>query len=179
MAVETLKAHRSIRNFDPTYEITEEQMKTIVECALNSPTGLNKQDNDLLVITNKETIAKIDSTVYNLMNDQTKERFITIQKRYSTKNPITYDCSALFMITKNERAGGHEHVDCGMMAMSIMTAAQELGLGSVPLGTIVRHEVEEIAGIKKGSLCLGIAVGKPKCIDVDEKKVLVKVDYIK
>lgn len=179
MAVEALKARRSIRNFDPTYEITKEQMDTIVECALNSPTALNKQDNNLIIVTNKETIAKIDAAVFGLVNEQAKERFAARQKRYSTKNPITYDCSALILITKNERAMGYESVDCGIMAMSIMAAAQGLGLGSVPLGIICRQEVEEIVGIEKGSLCLGVAIGKPKCIDVDAKEVQMKVEYIK
>ena len=179
MAVEALKARRSIRNFDPTYEITKEQMDTIVECALNSPTALNKQGNNLIIITNKETIAKIDAVALDSVNDQIKERFLTRQKRYSTKNPVTCDCSALILIVKNERSSGCESVDCGIMAMSIMAAAQGLGLWSVPLGIIARPQVEEVVGIEKGSVRLGVAIGKPKCIDVDKKEIQMKVKYIK
>ena len=178
MAVETLKARRSIRNFDPNYEITKEQMDTIIECALNSPSALNLQEHDIIVLRNKEIIKKIDDAVWEKIDDKTKERFTTRQKRYGTTNPCTYDCSAIIFVVKNERAGPYSSLDAGILSMGILVAVQGVGLGSVPLGMVVRPEVEEILGLPKGAICLGIAVGKPKVVDVDQKEVLRKVKYI-
>ncbi|KAH0793324.1 nitroreductase family protein [Histomonas meleagridis] len=177
--VEALKTRRSIRNFDPNYELTKEELDTIVECALNSPSALNLQENDLIIIRNKELIQKIDNTVFSKLDNFFQERFLTRQKRYGVTNPVTYDCSALIMIVKNERSKeGYVQLDSGILAMSILTAAQAVGLGSVPIGVLVRPDVEEIIGVEKGSLCLAIAIGKPKKIEVDPKEVLRKVKYI-
>lgn len=178
MALEALKERRSIRNFDPSFEVTKEQLDTIIECSLNAPSALNLQENDLIVIKNKETIKKIDDVVYGSIPADFKERFAARQKRYGTINPVTYDCSALILVVKNERANDYCLLDSGILAMAIMTATQAVGLGSVPLGCICKPEVEQLLGLPKGSLCLGIAIGKSKGIDVDPKDTLRKVTYI-
>ena len=58
MSIQTLLDRRSIRAYDPTYEIPKDVLSKIVQAALNSPTALNRQDIDLVVcyMNNKYTL---------------------------------------------------------------------------------------------------------------------------
>ena len=178
MAVEALKARRSIRNFDPSYEITKEQMDTIIEASLNSPSALNLQDQDIIVVRNKEVIDKIDKIIMEKVPEDARKRFEDRRNKFGNRNFATYDCSALICIVNNERSGPISDIDAGILSMSVMVAAQGVGLGSVPLGSVCHAEVEELIGAPKGSLRLGIAIGKPKEVNVDPKQTLRHVKYI-
>ena len=45
-AIEALNTRRSVRNFDPGFVIPEEDLKTIISSALNSPSAINLQEHD-------------------------------------------------------------------------------------------------------------------------------------
>ena len=178
MAVEALKARRSFRNFDASYEITKDQMDAIIESALNSPSALNLQEQDIVVVRNKELIDKIDNVIMQKCPEDARKRFEDRRNKFGNRNYATYDCSALICVVNNERSGPLGDIDAGILSMGIMVAAQGVGLGSVPLGSVCQPEVEELLGVPKGSLRLGIAVGKPKDTHFDPKQTLRKVRYI-
>ena len=68
-------------------------------------------------------------------------------------------------------------VDGGIAAMSIMMAAQHFNLESMCLGIITRFpKVEEMLGLDKNSLILGVAIGKMKGEPIiKEKQLKVKL----
>ena len=103
-AIEALNTRRSVRNFDPGFVIPEEDLKTIISSALNSPSAINLQEHDLFVITNKEKIAQVDKVVFPLCPPQFQERFKKRQEEFGTINPVTYDCSALVLIVEMKDA---------------------------------------------------------------------------
>lgn len=151
MAIAALQARRSIRCYDPNYVIPKEDMDKIINAALNSPTALNAQETDLIVVTNKELIQKANDAVFNTLDDKTKQRFLGRKERYHTTQEIMYDCSALILLVKNERAKPEiVGIDSGILAMAVMTAAQDLGLGTVPMAIVVRPQVEEVFGLAPG-----------------------------
>lgn len=178
MAIAALKARRSIRCYEPDYVIPKEDMEKILDAAINTPSALNCQELDLVVVTNKERIQKVNDVVYDILDPSVQQRYIDRQKRYGVSQKIMYDASALILIVKNERASGQEKVDAGMMAMSIIAAAQDLGLSTVPLGIIVRPQVEEMFGLAPGSLMLGVGIGKAKSTDVDKKENRRKITFV-
>ena len=55
--LEALNTRRSVRNFDPSFVIPKEDLDKIIKAALNSPSAINLQEHDLIVVTNKEKIA--------------------------------------------------------------------------------------------------------------------------
>ena len=103
-ALEALNTRRSVRNFDPSFTIPKEDLDKIISAALNSPTAVNLQEHDLVVITKKEKIASKDKIVFPLCPPAFQERFKKRQEQFGTINPVTYDCSALILIVENERA---------------------------------------------------------------------------
>ena len=178
-ALEALNSRRSVRNFEPSFVIPKEDLDKIIKAGLNSPSAVNLQEHDLVVITNKEKIAEIDKTVFPLCPPQFQERFKKRQEEFGTINPVTYDCSALILIVENERAQAKwGNLDAGILSMGLMIAAEGLGYHSVALGIIAIPEVEKLLGLEK-KLVLGVALGKSKNkVNIHPKETLRKVKYI-
>ena len=178
-AIEALNTRRSIRNFDPNFVIPKEDLEKIISSALNSPSAVNLQEHDLIVITNKEKIALVDKIVFPLCPPQFQERFKKRQEEFGTINPVTYDCSALILIVENERCQEKwGNLDAGILSMGLMVAAEGMGYHSVPLGIIAMPEVEKLFDLKK-KLILGVAIGKSKAkVNIHPKETLRKVTYI-
>lgn len=179
-AFDALMQRRSIRNYDPNFVIPKEDLQKIITATLNSPSALNFQEHDLLVITNKDKIKAIDDNLFPSLPKSFQDRFVDRQKVFGTINPITYDCSALILIHENERAEKRwSEIDAGILSMAIMTVSKSLGYDTVCLGCIVNPIVEKLFDLKEGSLKIGVAIGKPKeKVNLHEKETLRKVKYI-
>ena len=96
------------------------------------------------------------------------------------KNVITCDAPIVILLIRNERKEKFVDVDGGIAAMSIIMAAQHFNIESMCLGIITRFpKVEEILGLQKDSLILGIALGKMKGEPVLKEKVIKsKISYM-
>jgi len=159
--VDILKQRRTIRNFDPDAPIPKEALEIIANAGLDAPTAMNCQEIDLIVIKNKDKIKQISKATYESMNKSQQAYFDVRRGKYAVRDPITCDAPVVVLLVKNERAqNGFVGVDCGNVLMSMITAAQSLGFGSMSLGCIVSPKVEEVYGLEKGSLLMGLAIGK-------------------
>ena len=59
-ALEAIERRRTVRNYDPNYQIPKEIMDKIMNAAQLSPTACDYQGQDYIVITNKEMLDKIE-----------------------------------------------------------------------------------------------------------------------
>ena len=68
----------------------------------------------------------------------------------------------------------------GIAAMSIIMAAQHFNIETMCLGIITRFpKVEEILGLEKNSLILGVALGKLKGEPIVKEKIIKsKISYM-
>ena len=152
-----LERRRTIRNYDPDWQIPKDQMDKIMNAAQLSPTACNFQGQDYIVVTNKEKLAKLEKIIIDSLPD---------------------------LIVKNERANEDWiKIDAGIACMSIIMAAQNFGIESMCLGVVAmkctQDKCEELFGLKKGSLLLGVALGKPKGeLKLHEKDIKSKVSYV-
>ena len=89
-------------------------------------------------------------------------------------------CTSVILLIRNERKEKFVDVDGGIAAMSIIMAAQHFNIESMCLGIITRFpKVEEILGLQKDSLILGIALGKMKGEPIlKEKQIKSKISYM-
>ena len=184
-ALEALEKRRTIRNYDPDWKIPKEQLDKILNAALLSPTACDFQGEDFIVVTNKEKLAKLEEVVINyLPENDLKKHFLERRERHGVKNVVTCDAPMVILIVKNERASEDWiKIDCGIASMSIMIAAQNFGIESMCLGVVAMKETQEkceqLFELKKGSLVLGVAIGKPKGkIELKEKVIKSKVSYV-
>ena len=184
-ALEALEKRRTIRNYDPDWKIPKEQLDKILNAALLSPTACDFQGEDFIIVTNKEKLAKLEEVIINnLPDNDLKKHFLERRERHGVKNVVTCDAPIVILIVKNERASEDWiKIDCGIASMSIMIAAQNFGIESMCLGVVAMKETQEkceqLFELKKGSLVLGVAIGKPKGkIELKEKVIRSKVSYI-
>lgn len=159
-------------------KIPREDLEKIVHAGLITPTAMNQQDIDILVIQNQEKLqAAGDKTLSKLAPEQLA-RFEQRRKDLGVKNPITYDAPAFFLLHINERKfQNYSMFHAGSVAMSVVLAAKTLGYDSVMVGIILTNggDWEEAFGLEKGSLCVGIAVGKARPgITFPPKEILCK-----
>ena len=178
--LDVLKYRRTIRNYDPDYEIPKEQLDEILNAAQISPTSKDLQEIDFVVLRNKDKLNEIEKIILSEFPEEAKKKFEERRTIYGVKNTITCDAPVLILLIRNERKEKFVDVDGGIAAMSIIMAAQHFNLESMCLGVITRFpKVEEMLGLEKNSLILGVAIGKMKGKPVlKEKKIKSKVSYI-
>ena len=184
-ALEALEKRRTIRNYDPDWKIPKEQLDKIMNAAILSPTACDFQGADFIIVTNKEKLSKLEEVIINsLPENNFKKHFIERKERHGVNNVVTCDAPIIILIVKNERANDDWiKIDSGIASMSIMIAAQNFGIESMCLGVVAMKETQEkceqLFELKKGSLVLGVAIGKPKGkIELKEKVIKSKVSYI-
>ena len=184
--LEALERRRTIRQYDPDWQIPKDQMDKIMHAAQLSPTACNYQGQDYIVVTNKEKLAQMEKIVIDsLPEDNFKKHFVERKERHGVNNVVTCDAPCVVLIVKNERANEDWiKIDAGIACMSIIMAAQNFGIESMCLGVVAmkctQDKCEELFGLKKGSLLLGVALGKPKGeLKLHEKDIKSKVSYVK
>ena len=178
--LEALKHRRTIRNYDPDYQIPQEQLNEILNAAQIAPTSKDLQEVDFIVLRNKQKLDQIEELILKEFPEDIRQKFLERRKQYGVKNVITCDAPVVILLIRNERKEKFVDVDGGIAAMSIIMAAQHFNIESMCLGIITRFpKVEEILGLEKNSLILGVALGKLKGEPiVKEKTIKSKISYM-
>ena len=117
---------RSTRGFDDT-PLTQEEIKTLLDAALSSPSVLNRQPWHFAFVTDKEAMAEIDEVMRELF---------TIE--YGTKSEKRHFYNApLFIAVTVDPAEKTRwtHIECGIAVENLALSAMGLGLGSVIITT--------------------------------------------
>lgn len=181
MAVAALNERRTIRQYADV-AIPKEQIETIVKAALNSPTACNAQELDLYVCTNKEILDKIGAVRLGDEPKGFRELFEARKDQLGVKNVYTCDAPCVIFLCKNERQNPmFNSIDAGIISMSIMIAAQELGLSTMCLGSFLacQKTIEEIVGLPADSLAMAVAIGKAReDATVGPKEIVAKANYL-
>ena len=178
--LEALKHRRTIRNYDPDYQIPQEQLNEILNAAQIAPTSKDLQEVDFIVLRNKQKLDQIEELILKEFPEDIRQKFLDRRKQYGVKNVITCDAPVVVLLIRNERKEKFVDVDGGIAAMSIIMAEQHFNIESMCLGIITRFpKVEEILGLEKNSLILGVALGKIKGEPiVKEKTIKSKISYM-
>ena len=125
--IQAIMGRRSIRKYlDKPVE--HEKLVVLAECAINAPSGSNRQPWLVRVVENQELLAEINE-VYKEVNA------VQIRRDKNFKN--MFRNAPNVMVVCSPAKGGGE-VDAGMLAENVMLAAHSLGLGTCCLGGIVR-----------------------------------------
>jgi nitroreductase len=157
--IQAIMGRRSIRKYlDKPVE--REKLAVIAECAINAPSGSNRQPWEVRIVENQELLAEINE-VYKEVNAVQLRRDKTFKNMFRNAPNVIVVCTP-------EKGGGE--VDAGMLAENIMLAAHSLGLGTCCLGGIVRFLrtnekaqffIEELAIPADYKINFLIAIGYP------------------
>ena len=121
--VEMILKRRSVRKYKSDM-ITEEELKTIVECGLFAPSAKNKQNWHFTVITNNEKIEEINRLAIEGM-----ER-LGIEKEEDYH--VFYHAPVVIVISSKIEGYSEDNAGCVIENMAI--AAQSMGIGSCIIG---------------------------------------------
>ena len=110
-----IKNRRTCRNFSEK-EVSESDVKQIIECALSAPSGMNYQTWTFVAIMNREKIQRLATAVRKALNRDAG---------YNMYNP------SVLILTTNDKESRFKEVDNACAMENIYLAANSFGLGCV------------------------------------------------
>ena len=121
--LKTIAGRYSCRDFADT-ALSDEQIKAIAEAALASPSAMNRQPWQIIIITDKALIDEIDAEGMRII--ATWEDKSTYERISSRGGKLFYNAPCMVLV-----ASEGSDMDCGIVSQSVSLAAHSLGLGSV------------------------------------------------
>ena len=110
-----IKNRRTCRTFSEK-EVSETDVKQILECALSAPSGMNYQTWTFVAIMNREKIQRLATAVRKALNRDAG---------YNMYNP------SVLILTTNDKESRFKEVDNACAMENIYLASESLGLGCV------------------------------------------------
>lgn len=167
--IEIMKNHRSIRNYIDK-EVTEDIINELVDVAQAAPSSINGQQTSVIVVRNKEKKAQLAEMAGGQPWIANAPVFFVFAADFYKIKLASEKVSKPLAITDSIEATMVASVDAGLSMQNVITAAESLGLGIVPIGGIRRNpdEVIELLQLPEYTFPLvGLAIGYP----ADKSKV--------
>ena len=149
--IETIAARRSIRKYVKGAKVTDEQVKTLLECAMQAPSACNTRPWEFIVVRDRLVLSRI------------------MEAHKYTGMLATADLAIIICALPGTQSGIASNFfpqDCGAATENILLAAASLGLGACWCGVYPGEErIEAVRGIlevpeEAVPFCV-IAVGVP------------------
>ncbi len=130
--IKAIQERRSTRGFNDT-QLTEDQLKILIDAALAAPTARNTQNWHFSVVQNKALLDEFSHDAAELIASRLPQGS---RGRFDDQNfHIIYHAPTVIFISRPEDCDNRfVEVDCGIACENIALAAQSLGLGSVIVG---------------------------------------------
>lgn len=159
-----LQNHRTYRDFDESYELTKEELQTILDASRQAPSWMNGQAYSIIVVKDKtlrEKLVAINPNNPHMLHSSVFLLFVADLKRtqiVATKEQVDYhindSLNPLIIAT----------TDASLALQNAVIAVEALGLGSVIVGS-VRNQitaVSELFNLPDYVFPLaGLSIGKP------------------
>ncbi|MDP2762496.1 MAG: NADPH-dependent oxidoreductase [Sideroxyarcus sp.] len=164
---ETLRiqqAHRSIRSYT-TDPVSDAMLDQIIAAAHRAPTSMNAQDISLIVVRDAEKRARIAELAGGQSWIKQAPVFIVIAIDYHKTDLGVRKAGQAQIIHESMEGFGVAAVDAGIALGTLITAAESLGLGIVPIGSIRRNpqDIIDLLGLPPLTFPLvGLCIGHIK-----------------
>lgn len=173
---EAIRSRRAIKKFDSTYKMSDEQIDTLMNLTILSPTSYNQQNWRFITVTDQSIKDKISIAARNQAQPSDGSLVIILCGNLNAwnENPLRY--------WKNSTSEKQEHVQnalrvkyaespqnrrdeairsCGFAGQTIMLAARQMGLDSCPMVGFEYDELAKIINLPDDHLIvLMIVIGK-------------------
>lgn len=140
----TQQSHRSIRSYkaDP---VSDAMLDQIIAAAHQAPTSMNAQEISLIVVRDAEKRARIAELSGGQAWIAQAPVFIVITIDFHKTDLGVRKAGQTQIIHESMEGFGVAAVDAGIVLGTLITAAESLGLGIVPIGSIRRNPQDMIA----------------------------------
>lgn len=138
-----IEKRRSIRSYDASKKVTQEQIKELIEAAIQAPSWKNSQTARYYCITSDEMTAKFRSEClpeYNAKNCENAA--IVVTTFVSNRAGFNREGAA-----DNECGNGWGYYDLGLHNANFVLKATDMGLGTLIMGLRDADKIREILDI--------------------------------
>jgi nitroreductase len=174
--IEAIQTRRSVKHFDASHSMTDEEINEILSLAILSPTAFNLQNWRFVVVNNAELRRKIRAASWDQSQVTDTSLFIVLcaDLKAWEKEPGRYWANApkevqeLKVPTIDSYYRGKDQVQrdaamrsCGIAAQTLMLAAKSLGYDSCPMDGFDFEEVAKLINLPDDHvLTMFVAIGK-------------------
>lgn len=134
----TQQSHRSIRSYKPD-PVSDAMLDEIVAAAHRAPTSMNAQEISLIVVRDAERRARIAELCGGQAWITQAPVFIAIAIDFHKTDLGVRKAGQAQVIHESMEGFGVAATDAGIALGTLITAAESLGLGIVPIGSIRRN----------------------------------------
>ena len=173
---EAIKTRRAIKKFDSTYKMTPEQVKSLMELVILSPTSYNQQNWRFVTVIDQSVKEKISKAARDQAQPKDGSLIVVLcgnmnawkddPTRYWRNHPVEKQETVKNALARKYADSSQNRRDeairsCGFAAQTIMLAARQMGLDSCPM---VGFEYDELASVinlpKDHMIVMMVVVGK-------------------
>lgn len=122
-----IKERYSCRDYKSA-PVEKDKLEAIALAGLESPSAMNRQPWEIIVITDKNFIDEMDNDAMKIL--ESAEDKSAYERIMSRGGKVFYNAPAMFLILKHP-ISNFVDVDCGIVSENIALAAHSLGLGNV------------------------------------------------
>lgn len=174
--LESIAQRRSVKKFDPNHQMTEQEIKTLMEHTILSPTSFNMQNWRFVVVKDQEIKEKLKAASWG--QAQVADASIVVllcgDLQAWAKEPERYWCNAPTEVQSqivpmignfyqnNEQLQRDEAMrSCGIAGQTLMLAAKAMGYDTCPMIGFNPQQVAEIIKLPEDYvICFMVVVGK-------------------
>ena len=150
-----LEARRSIRQFDGTRKVTQEQVDQMVYAAIQAPSWKNSQTARYYAVLSDEMIARVSEALpaFNAKSSAGAALIVTT----FVANRAGFNREG---VADNEAGNGWGYYDCGLHNANLILTAKDMGLDTLVMGIRDADKLREVLEIPESVLVVAvIAVG--------------------
>ena len=171
-----INSRRAIKHFDSNHRMSEAEIDQLISLALLSPTSFNIQNWRFLLAKDPDLRRQLRTVAWDQaqVTDASILVVLTADLKSWAKEPVRYWKNAPqpvqeFMLPAiKQYYSGHEQVErdeamrsCGIVAMTLMLAAQEMGYASCPMVGFDFEKVAKIINLPTDHvIAMFVAIGK-------------------
>lgn len=181
--VEAIKNRRSIRSYKPE-QIDQAQLDTIIDCAINAPSALNKQTWEVRVIQNADLLKRINDSFVEKAKGKNLQGSAS---RSQEPGFSVFHGSPTLIIVGRQKNNPASFVDCGLLAQNVLLSAESMNIGTCTIGNMAsilndpdaKEFLKEINMPDTHEVAFGIAIGYKNESPEAKPRDVNKVQYIK
>ena len=190
---DAIKTRRAIKKFDSTYKISPEDVKTLQELTILSPTSYNQQNWRFVYVTDQMVKDKISKAARDQAQPKDGSLVIVLcgnlnawkeePLRYWRNNtPEKQELVKNSLIRKYENSPENRRDEamrsCGFAAQTIMLAARQMGLDSCPMVGFEYDELANVIQLPKDHMIVMIVVVGKRAEDAAERGGQLSLDEV-
>lgn len=180
--IKFLKSHRSVREYDPGRDVSEEQVKAIMEAAMAAPNWINGQQVSVIEVRDPERKAELAKACGNQSWIKEAPVFLIICIDFHRAKLAAEKNGTDLNVTKDLEAVMIGSTDVGIALGTAVVAAESMKLGTVPIGGIRKNPQTfvELLNLPEYVFPIsGLVIGHPRNIPDQKPRLPLKATHHK